>query len=130
MWSDGKSCIFFFEMEIQRLPKIKKLRGPSIFSDTHSKNFLNKYKPLGRVWIEDEFWMAEIPRAVTDSSDMLMRISSGKEEKLRGDGIASHMSKKIARSHKIMSRNDIVVFARKSKLFGQFLQDYLEKNLA
>ena len=45
-------------------------------------------------------------------------------------GIASYIAGEVARSHKAMRRRDILAFARRSKSFGQFLQDHLEKNTA
>ena len=130
VWSDTRTCLFFYEMEVSELPRIRKLRGPSIFSETNSTNFLKKYKPIARVWVEDEFWTAELKRAFRDASSLLETSLSGAETQLRASGIASYLAKSIAKSHKTMSRRDIIAFARKNKEFGQFLQDHLEKNTA
>jgi tRNA nucleotidyltransferase (CCA-adding enzyme) len=130
VWSDGKTCVFFYEMEVPELPRIRKLRGPSIFDETNSESFLKKYRPLGRIWVEDEFWMAEVSREFTDSSDLLKRILSAPEGDLKASGIASYLARETAKSHRVMSRRDFMALARRSRGFGQFLQDFLEKNMA
>ncbi len=130
VWSDSKECVFFFEMEVSGLPRIRKLRGPSIFARTNSKNFLNKYKSIARVWVDGEHWTAEIKRTFTEATSLLRKSLSATETELRASGMASYIAKEIAKSHKVMSKRDFLALARKSKLFGQFLQDYLEKNTA
>lgn len=130
VWSDGKTCLFLFELETSSLPRIRKLRGPSVFAETNSKNFLRKYRPSARVWVEDEFWMAEVPRTFRSSTDLLEATLSGKESQLKSSGIASYLAREIPRSKKMMSRSDIMSLARREKVFGQFLQDHLEKNLS
>ncbi len=130
VWSDGKTCLFFYEMEVPELPRIRKLRGPPIFDEANSASFLKKYRPLGRIWVEDEFWMAEVRRAFTDASDLLKKTLSAPESELRASGIASYLAGQIAKSRKVMSRRDIMALARRNKEFGQFLQDFLEMNMA
>ena len=130
VWSDGKTCAFFFEMEVPELPVVKKLKGPSVFSETNSENFLRKYKPIARVWVEGEFWMAEVRRSFRDASELLKDSLSGTVDELRSSGIASHLAGELARSVRVMNRRDILALARKDRSFGQLLQDYLEKNTA
>ncbi len=130
VWSDGETCVFFYEMEVSELPKIRKLRGPPIFDEANSKSFLSKYRPLGRIWVEDEFWMAEVRRAFTDASELLKKTLSAPEKDLKASGIASYLAREIAKSHKVMSRRDTLALARRNKEFGQSLQDFLEKNQA
>jgi hypothetical protein len=80
--------------------------------------------------VEDEFWMAEVKRPFTEAPALIKKSLSGSETQLRASGIASYLAKQIAKSHKVMSRRDIIAFARKNKEFGQYLQDHLEKNTA
>ncbi len=101
-----------------------------MFAETHSRNFLTKYKPLGRVWVEDEFWFAEVRRKFTDASNLLKDTLSGSEKELKANGIASYLAREVAKSHRIMKKRDLLAFARKNKGFGQYLQDFLEKNTA
>jgi tRNA nucleotidyltransferase (CCA-adding enzyme) len=130
VWSDGKSCVFLYEMEVSELPVIKKLRGPSIFAETNSRNFIRKYKTLGRLWVEDEFWTAEVRRAFTDASGLLKQSLSATETELKSSGMASYLAREIAKSHRVMNRRDIIALARKNREFGQSLQDFLEKSMA
>jgi tRNA nucleotidyltransferase (CCA-adding enzyme) len=130
VWSDGKVCIFFYEMEVSDLPHIRKIEGPSIFSETQSRNFLSKYRPLGRVWVENEFWVSEVKRAFTDSFALLDSATSGTENSLRSSGIASYIAKEITKSRKLLKKRDIIAYARKDKAFGQYLQDFLEISLS
>lgn len=130
VWSDGRTCLFFYELEVGELPKIRKLKGPSIFDESNSQNFLKKYAPLGRLWVEDEFWMVEVKRALTDAVELLKKTLSASESDLKSTGIASYLAREIAKTHRVMKKRDIMAQARKNKEFGQFLQDFLEKHLA
>jgi tRNA nucleotidyltransferase (CCA-adding enzyme) len=129
VWSDGRACIFFFELEVGELPRIRKIVGPEIFSLTNSENFVRKYKPLGRVWVDDENWAAEVTREFTTPAELLEKTLSGKETELKKRGIASYLSREISRKKQILGKRDLMARARKSKEFGQYLQDFLEKNM-
>ena len=130
VWTDNKTCIFFYEMEVSDLPAIRKLRGPTIFAETNSQNFLKKYKTLGRVWVEDEFWMVELKRKYRDALSLIKASLSGSETELKSSGIASYLAKEIARSHRTLKRRELMALARRNKSFGQFIQDFLEKTTA
>jgi tRNA nucleotidyltransferase (CCA-adding enzyme) len=130
VWSDGKICIFFYEMEVSELPSIRSLRGPPIFDEANSRSFLKKYRPLGRIWVGGEFWMAEVRRAFTDASELLKDALSAPEKGLRASGIASYLAREIAKSHKVVGRRDILALARRNREFGQSLQDFLEGDMA
>jgi tRNA nucleotidyltransferase (CCA-adding enzyme) len=130
VWSDGKSCVFFYEMEVSELPRIRKLGGPSLFDEANSASFLKKYSPLGRVWVDGESWTAEVRRAFTDASELLKKTLSAGEPELKKSGIASYLAREIARSLRVMNRRDILALARRNREFGQSLQDFLEKNMA
>lgn len=130
VWSDGETCQFFFEMEVSELPRIRKIRGPSIFAETNSRNFLDKYDPGNRVWVDGEYWMAETARPFREAHSLLKNTLKATEQELKSMGIASYIAGEIAKSHKVMRRRDILAFARRNKPFGQFLQDHLEKNTA
>ncbi len=130
VWSDGKSCVFIYELSVSELPSVRKLRGPSIFVDSHSSNFLKKYASGARVWVEGEFWTAEVKRSHREASKLLEASLSGPESGLRASGMASHLAGQIAKKREILKKSDILALARKDKAFGQFLQDHLEKHLA
>ena len=130
VWSSGEKCVFFYELEVSELPRVRKLRGPPIFDLENSESFIRKYRPLGRIWVEEDIWVAEVNRAFTDASDLIKKTLSATEAGLKASGIASYLSREIARYHKIMNKRDLMALARRSREFGQLLQDFLEKNMA
>jgi len=130
VWADEKTSAFVFEIKDSMLPRIMKLRGPSVFAEDHCMNFLAKYSTLGRVWVEGEFWMVEIKRKHRDPIDLIKSTLTGSEKELKAIGIASYFAKQIPKSKRVMKKREIIAMARKSKPFGKALQDMLEENLA
>lgn len=133
IWSDeefakGGVCLVLLEMEVWELPEIRKVLGPPIFSRKHSEEFLKKYKPRGRTWVENDRWVAEVKREFTSAEAMLRDALSGRVKSLGERGVPSYIAKSIARGFKILKGREIPGLAKRQEI-GEFLNNYLQKAL-
>ncbi len=130
VWTnDLDKCIIFFELEAPNLPRYKKLIGPSVFSKKHTGEFIEKYKSKGRIWIEGEFWVAEIKREFQEVRPKLKEILTADEATLKAKGIASYLSKEITSSFTIMQERELLSHTRRYPEFGKFLTDLFEERV-
>jgi tRNA nucleotidyltransferase (CCA-adding enzyme) len=130
VWTnDMDKCIIFFELETPTLPKYRKLIGPSIFSKKHTGEFIAKYKDKGRIWIEGEFWVAEIRRQFQEVRPKIKEILTTDETTLKAKGVASYLSKEITKGFSIMQERELISHARRYKDFGRLLTDFFEKRV-
>jgi tRNA nucleotidyltransferase (CCA-adding enzyme) len=130
VWSNEKDrCIIVLELGVWDLPSMRKVRGPSIFTEKNSQNFLKKYVPLGRVWVDDEFWFSEIRRDIKNAQDLVKSKLSSSEAILKSIGIASHPAKEIAKRFELLKERELISLARHNPDFGDFLKDFFERNV-
>lgn len=129
IYCSEKNTILVFEFEVYKLPKIKKIIGPVIFSKKHSDQFIRKYKNTGKLWIEGERWIAEVPRTIQTPDILLKNFLTGSEKVLKEKGIASYIAKEISKGFQILSSSKLLQFANKDSDFAGFLFNYFERNL-
>lgn len=132
VWSDDREkCAMFFEMKVWELPEIKKVGGPPVFLKQKVIEFRNKYEPIGRIWVEDEYLYAEVKRGFLNAEAKLKDSLKDKECGLKAKGIASYIATSIAKSGFQMLKDpkQILEFAKQNPEFGELLQKYLEKGL-
>jgi tRNA nucleotidyltransferase (CCA-adding enzyme) len=130
IWTNDKDrAILFFELESWELPKYRKIIGPSVFSKRHTGEFISKYKNKGRVWIEGEYWVAEIKRPFREPHLKMKEFLGADEETLKAKGIASYLSKEISTNVSILHERELVSHARRFKEFGKLLTDFFEKRV-
>jgi tRNA nucleotidyltransferase (CCA-adding enzyme) len=130
VWTnDLDKCIIFFELESWSLPKHRKLTGPSIFSKMHTGEFIEKYKDKGRIWIENEFWVAEVKRIFQEARPKLKEILTADEKTLKAKGIASYLAREITKKFDILQERELISHARRYPDFGKFLTDFFEKRV-
>lgn len=127
--NDTDKCIIFYELENQFLSRYKKIVGPSIFSKKHTGEFIEKYKEKGRVWIEGEYWVAEVKRDFQEPRPKLREILKEDEQALRAKGIASHLSKEISKKFNILAEKELVSHAKRYPEFGKLLTNFFEKRV-
>lgn len=123
------SCLVLLEMEVWRLPGVRKVTGPPIFSRKHSEEFLKKYKPRGRTWVEDGHWAAEVKREFTSAEALLKAALSGGEKRLRERGVPSYIAKSVSRGFAMLKGREILNLAGKKPEIGEFLNNYLQKEM-
>ena len=96
-----KKCYILLELEVWKLPNIRKVTGPPIFVPTHSEEFIKKYKPLGRILIEEDKWVAEVDRKFLTAYEKLADSLTDKEEELKAKGIPSYVAEEIPKGYKL-----------------------------
>jgi len=128
-WADEKACVLLFEMEVWSLPKIRKLIGPFVFSKQHSDEFITKYQKSGRIWVEGQSWVAEIPRKFTQAEEKLRDSLKDSEKNLKAKGIASAPAKSISKKFDILKPQDILKLAKGNPDFAEFLKSYFGKRV-
>ncbi len=134
IWSDEEFtkrgiCLVLLEMEVRKLPEIRKVLGPPIFSKRHSEEFLKKYRPRGRVWVENKRWVAEVKRESRSAEAVLKNALSGSEKALRERGVPSYIAKSITGGFSVLKGMGILRLAGKRREIGEFLNSYLGKAL-
>jgi len=132
IWSDEEFtkgiCLVLLEMEVWELPEVRKVTGPPIFSRKHSQEFLKKYKPRGRTWVENQCWVAEVKREFTSAEALLRHALSGRAGTLRERGIPSYIAKSVFKGFSILKGREILKLAKRQEI-GEFLNNYLGKAL-
>ncbi len=125
---NGK-CVILLEMEVWELPDIRKIRGPPVFIQDRSEEFIRKYGPKGRMLVEDSYWKAEISRKWRTAEAKLKDTLSDPEKILRAKGIPSYIAKSVSKKFRIDKQDKILKLAKKNPEFGQFLMDYFEREV-
>jgi tRNA nucleotidyltransferase (CCA-adding enzyme) len=126
VWA-GKDCIILLEMEVWRLPKIRKLVGPSIFSKKHSDEFLKKYRNKGRIWVENDYYVAEVEREFLTAEDKLKDSLSKKAKILKAKGIAGYVAEALSKGFRLLDEKGILKLAEREEGFGVFLDEYMRR---
>jgi len=127
VYGNGRSFILL-ELGVWELPGIRKLRGPRIFVKDRSRQFRSKYKS-GRIWVENDCWVAEVRRSFTEAHRKLRDTLSDPVKELRAKGIASYIAKEISGGFRILGNEEILKLARKDTGFAGFLLGYFGKKL-
>jgi len=127
VFADG-DCAILLEFEVWKLPKIRKLQGPGVFAKERVDEFRKKYEKLGKAWVEDGVWVAQVPRAFTQAAPKLRDSLSDKEHELLAKGIASYIAGRIAsKGFEVVEGAEILKYASKNGQFALFLKKYIEK---
>jgi tRNA nucleotidyltransferase (CCA-adding enzyme) len=129
IFADG-DCIILLEFEVWKLPKIRKVRGPTVFAKERVGEFRKKYEKLGKVWVEDRAMFAEVRRAFTEAAPKLEDSLSDKESELLAKGIASYVAGSIAAGFDVTEGEAVLRYAAKNPGFALSLKKYLDKGEA
>ena len=91
-----KDPVMIFELEVCQLPSIKKMTGPPIFEEKHSAEFLGKYAK-NFVYIQDNRWVADMPRKYITAEQMFVDFLKNKPEALVESGIPKYIAAAITK---------------------------------
>ena len=129
VWSEEKGqSIILLELEVWRLPSVRRIIGPPIFIKDRSQEFLNKYEPLGKTWVESNRWVAEVRRQWQEADKKLKDSLSDPLKELKAKGISSYIAKSISgKKFRILSGKEILNLIKKNQDFGLFLRNYMER---
>ncbi len=123
-------AIVLLEMEIFELPFIQKRIGPIVFDLDDSKRFLDKYKNSAlSLYVENNFWVAEIRRKFLTAKDKLIDSLNKDLEILKAKGIPNLIAEQISKKgfQVFYGLKKIYNLTKKDKNFGMFLRNYFEK---
>jgi tRNA nucleotidyltransferase (CCA-adding enzyme) len=129
VWSDEKTSCIFLELEVWKLPETKKLRGPHVFSKLHSKQFIEKYRKSGKIYVEDIYWFAEVKRKFRDADKKLKDFLSQPKKDLIENGIGSYLSENISKDFRILKDQEVLRLVHKNPEFGCVLNWYFKRDL-
>ena len=129
VFSNKQKSFILIELSVWKLPRVRKLRGPDIFSEKRVKEFKKKYQPLGRVWVDGEFWFAETRREFTLAERKIEEFLRGPKSGLREKGIPSYISAAVAKKYSMLKEKEILRAVKTEKGFAEFLHDYLEREM-
>lgn len=125
-WTDeSQNVIILLEMEIWKLPDIKKHLGPFVWSKSHQERFIEKYG--NKAYADQDRWVAEIERKYKDAELFLNDILI--ETKIGFLKFGKHIKAEILKKYEIM---DILEFMESSDCnedISLFFYMYLNKNV-
>ena len=114
VWSGAQSVILL-EMEVSKLPNIKKHIGPPVESSVNSEKFKAKY---ARSYIKDGRYVAEIPRKYKKVRDLLI-------SQLQTCGLGKNVSEAIVKGYKVLKNKQIAHI--EDREFRIFLRKFFKK---
>ncbi len=125
-WTDEKeNVIILIEIEVWKLPSIKKNLGPFIWSSNHQARFLEKYG--NKSYVEGDRWIAEIERKYKDALMFLEDILV--QNKIGVLRFGKHIKKEILNEHEIVDIFDFMKSEKINEDSALFLCEYLHKNI-
>lgn len=127
VFANNKTCIIILELEVWNLPNIRRISGPPVFAIKNAQEFVNKYSKLGRVWVEDDKWVAETKRPFKEAEKKLADSLLKSAKILKAKGIASYMADSISKGFKVLKDKDLLKSANEELL--KTIKNYLEENL-
>ncbi len=134
VWSDPEftkgECLILLEMEVWDLPNVRRIVGPRTHVKRHSESFLKKYRPLGRILVDDEGrWVAEVPRKWKQAEAKMRDSLSDSLKVLREKGIPSYVAKSVSKDFRLLKLDGILKLVKRKKETGGFIMEYFEKEV-
>ncbi len=115
-----KNCTIVFELETWNLPAVKKMIGPSILVEKHSKEFLTKYSK-NFVYVEENEWVADIPRKFKTAVQLLNTFLKDTPENLAQKGVPKYIAAELAKK-KVIEHHDFWKMVKKNKDLSDHLR--------
>ncbi len=126
VWCSRKECALLLELEVWKLPSVRKVRGPPVFTKRHSGEFIKKYVKSGRMLVEGQNWVAEVKRDFTDAEKLLSATLKQDKKALGAIGIASYVADGLNSGFKILSGSEIT---ERKDGFSLFLTEYFKNKV-
>ena len=128
-WCDPKGCALLLELEVWKLPNIRVIIGPPVFSGGHSRQFIGKYKGKGRLLVEGSDWIAETSRDFTEAPRALRAFLKGGRAALEGRGIASYVARGLSSGFAVKEGAAVLGHAAGNMEFAMFLTNYFKNKI-
>lgn len=125
-WTDEKdNILILLEMEIWKLPNIKKHLGPFVWSKGHQERFADKYG--NRAYVEGDRWAAEIEREHIFADEFINTILI--EDKRGFLKFGKHIKSEILKEYEIWDILEFLSCKGVNKDMLLFFYEYLNKNI-
>jgi tRNA nucleotidyltransferase (CCA-adding enzyme) len=125
-WTDeSQNVIILLEMEIWKLPQVKKHLGPFVWSKGHQIKFMEKY--MAKAYVEENRWVAEINRKYKDVEPFLNNILV--ENKIGFLKFGKHIKAEILKKYEIADILEFLDSTNCSEDMLLFFYEYLNKNI-
>ncbi|RLJ02821.1 MAG: CCA tRNA nucleotidyltransferase [Candidatus Aenigmatarchaeota archaeon] len=128
IWSDETNCILIFEMEVDELPAVKEVLGPSIFDRKNSEGFLKKYRGK-KIFLQENRWVAETEREFRRAIELIRDFLSGDEDELRGRGVPKDLARVISEDVAVADRVHCFRFFRRYPGLRSYMNEYFHRSL-
>jgi tRNA nucleotidyltransferase (CCA-adding enzyme) len=125
-WTDeNDNVIILLEMEVWKLPCIKKNIGPFVWSRNHQERFVSKYG--NKAYIEGNRWIAEIKRKHKDAESFIEDILV--ENRIGLLRFGKHIKTEILKEHQIIDVLEFLDLSECNEDMILFFYEYLNKNV-
>ncbi len=111
-------AVLFFELEVWSLPGVKKMVGPPVSSQKHSKEFLSKYK---EAFVEENRWFAEKKREFAGVAELLNSFLSQELNALKESGVPDNIAKELSKAE-ILEHEEFWSLVGKDEALSAFLR--------
>ncbi|MGZ7109531.1 MAG: CCA tRNA nucleotidyltransferase, partial [Methanobacterium sp.] len=122
---EKEKVIILLELEVWKLPSVKKHFGPPIWSQEHQNRFISKYGD--KAYIEGDKWMVLIERKYNNVESFIEDNLSGNKIGLLRFG--KHIKDKILKEHNLMDILDYLKLSKCNEDELLFFFEYLNKNI-
>ncbi|MBM4241207.1 MAG: CCA tRNA nucleotidyltransferase [Euryarchaeota archaeon] len=123
--NEDDTAIILLELDIWKLPNIKKHFGPYVWSKIHQKRFLEKYKD--KAWIHGDRWVVEVERKYRDVESLLNDILT--EDRMDYLKFGKHIKAEILKNRQIVAIDDFLDSDKCSEDVLRFFYKYLNKSM-
>lgn len=125
-WTDeSQNVIILLEMEIWKLPQVKKHSGPFVWSKGHQHKFMEKYG--AKSYVEENRWVAEIDRKYKNVEPFLNNILV--ENKIGFLKFGKHLKAEILKKYEIVDILEFLDSPDCNEDMMLFFYEYLNKNV-
>lgn len=118
----SKQAYIIFEMEVSKLPPVKKQEGPPVASKHHTQEFLSKYENRAFVYLDGNRWVAETRRESITAAGLVEKFIRQKPEALVEAGIPKYIALVIGKG-KMLSGKQFFSLVKKDKTLSNFLRE-------
>jgi tRNA nucleotidyltransferase (CCA-adding enzyme) len=122
VWAGGRQAAVVLELEVWRLPPVKKHTGPPVWEKSHADKFKQKYLQdtgFSGVYIENGRYMVDIRRKYTDAAGLL-------RNEIHTCRLGRHVSESIKLGFKILEGSELLELDNQD--FRKFLTGFFHLN--
>lgn len=121
-WAGDSEAAVVLELEVWKLPPVKKHTGPPIWEKTHSGKFRDKYlenKGLSGVYIENGRYVVDILRKHTDAADLI-------QHEIHTCRLGKHVGESIRSDFMVLRDGELLAIG--NSVFREFLTGFFHQN--